>query len=107
MNRETFNQIEQIEKEIDELAIPLIVGHWEQADSKLKMLLPRLKNALQQLLEEKTVNDKDRVIQEQIVQVLGSILKAWQAKDSIQLADLLQYDLVNLFHYYQEKDNEQ
>lgn len=103
MKLDYYNELEQLKKSIDELAIPLVTNNWQEADAKLKNLLPLLKSVLQKLLQEQTVNEQDKLAQQQLVNVLDHILKAWQWKDCVQLSDLLQYDLYNLFEYYLEK----
>lgn len=103
MNLEYYNELEQLKKSIDELAIPLVTNSWQEADAKLQKLLPLLKSVLQKLLQEQTISEQDKLVQQQLVQVLDHVLKAWQWKDCIQLSDLLQYDLYNLFEYYLEK----
>lgn len=96
------NKIIQIKDMTDSAVEKLLVDNWNEANVEVVNIINELQIILQ-LFDETDSSDAEMadVINKWLI-LLDAILKAVEMQDTIQLSDLLHYDLIQALNYILE-----
>ena len=96
------NKIIQIKEQIDKVDAKLFCDKWEEAQPEIVSIFNELQTLLDMISKLQSEEIDMTEVQNKWLVLIDAILKAFEMRDTIQLADLFHYDLVQALNYIEE-----
>jgi len=90
--------INQVKDEIEKVTEALYQQKERAAYNLLNMALPTIAKAVEEIFAWQTEQGREESEKQEIVQVLTQAMQAMEQKDTVLLADILQYELLERFN---------